>query len=90
MGIKEGWEALSTRKLADHVEYSTTIIYTHFKNKEAILLALRERGFEVYLEIIEKETAIHSDDPIKAIKQISLEVFHMSRQAPEIHKTNLA
>ena len=33
----EGIEAVSMRKIADAVEYSPTIIYQHFADKEALL-----------------------------------------------------
>ena len=33
-----GWEAVTTRKLAEKVEYSTTVIYEHFGNKDKFFL----------------------------------------------------
>ncbi len=81
-----GWDELSTRKLAEHLEYSTTIIYTHFKNKEALLLEIREEGFRAYSEIITKSLAINPGDELAAIRQISLEIFHLARTRPVIHQ----
>ena len=43
---KEGWQALSIRKIADAIEYSVPVIYDHFQNKEAILLEFTKRGFQ--------------------------------------------
>ncbi len=80
-----GWSTLSTRKLAQRVEYSTMIIYTHFSNKDEVLLELREQGFTEYLNIA-KRIKEEIDDPIKAIKDISLEVFSLSNQEPEVHQ----
>lgn len=42
---KEGWQALSIRKIADAIEYSVPVIYDHFQNKEAILLEFTKKGF---------------------------------------------
>src|SRR3954463_1152887 len=42
---KEGWQALSIRKIADAIEYSVPVIYSHFENKEAILLEFTKEGF---------------------------------------------
>lgn len=42
---REGWQALSIRKIAAAIEYSVPVIYDHFENKEAILLELRKIGF---------------------------------------------
>lgn len=44
--MKDGWQALSIRKIADAVEYSVPVIYDHFANKEAILLELTKHGFQ--------------------------------------------
>ncbi len=42
---KEGWQALSIRKIAEAIEYSAPVIYDHFENKEAILQEFTRRGF---------------------------------------------
>ena len=42
---KEGWQALSIRKIADAIEYSVPVIYDHFANKEAILYEFVKDGF---------------------------------------------
>jgi AcrR family transcriptional regulator len=42
---KEGWQALSMRKIADEIEYTAPIIYEYFPNKEGILLELTRRGY---------------------------------------------
>ncbi len=41
----EGWQALSIRRIADAIEYSVPVIYSHFENKEAILLEFAREGF---------------------------------------------
>ncbi|MGO3107949.1 MAG: TetR/AcrR family transcriptional regulator [Sphingobacterium sp.] len=42
---KEGWQALSMRKIADIIEYTAPMIYEYFANKEAILNELARQGF---------------------------------------------
>jgi len=42
---EEGWEALSIRKIADAIEYSTPVVYKHFENKDAILEAFSREGY---------------------------------------------
>ncbi len=44
---KEGWQALSIRKIADAIEYSIPVIYDHFENKEAILYEFARTGFQL-------------------------------------------
>jgi len=42
---EEGWQALSIRKIADAIEYSNPVIYSHFENKEAIQFEFIKEGF---------------------------------------------
>lgn len=44
---KDGWQALSMRKLADAIEYSAPVIYSHFSGKEAILTEFVRKGFKL-------------------------------------------
>ncbi|MFG3436631.1 TetR/AcrR family transcriptional regulator [Nonomuraea sp. NPDC047897] len=41
----EGWEAVTTRRLAERVEYSQPVLYSHFDGKDAILRAVAVEGF---------------------------------------------
>lgn len=45
--LAEGWQALSIRKIADAIEYSVPVIYSHFENKEAILQEFLGEGFRL-------------------------------------------
>ena len=40
----EGWEAVTTRRLAERVEYSQPVLYSHFKGKDAIMAAVAVEG----------------------------------------------
>ncbi|MFE0803598.1 TetR/AcrR family transcriptional regulator [Streptomyces sp. NPDC058812] len=42
----EGWEAVTTRRLAAEIEYSQPVLYSHFKGKDAIMAAVAVRGCE--------------------------------------------
>jgi AcrR family transcriptional regulator len=42
---QEGLEGLSIRKIADRVGVSHMLLYSYFENRDAIIQALRERGF---------------------------------------------
>ncbi len=41
----EGWEAVTTRRLADRIEYSQPVLYSHFEGKDAIVSAVALEGF---------------------------------------------
>ncbi|MGV9821076.1 TetR/AcrR family transcriptional regulator [Nocardia xishanensis] len=41
----QGWEAVTVRRLADRIEYSQPVLYSHFAGKSAIVTAVAEQGF---------------------------------------------
>jgi AcrR family transcriptional regulator len=43
--LQDGWQALSIRKIADAIEYSVPVIYTHFESKDALLMEFTREGF---------------------------------------------
>jgi AcrR family transcriptional regulator len=40
----EGWDAVTTRRLSERIEYSQPVLYSHFANKDAIVTAVAEQG----------------------------------------------
>lgn len=51
--LKEGWQAVSIRKIADAIGYSLPVVYTHFESKDAILEEFVKIGFSLLNETIE-------------------------------------
>ena len=41
----EGWDAVTTRRLAEAIEYSQPVLYSHFSGKDAIVRAVAVEGF---------------------------------------------
>jgi AcrR family transcriptional regulator len=41
----EGWDAVTTRRLAGAIEYSQPVLYSHFQGKNAIIQAVAVQGF---------------------------------------------
>src|SRR6202000_2461457 len=52
MVVTEGWHSFSIRKIADAIEYSVPVIYSHFENKDAILLEFNRKGFALLTEAL--------------------------------------
>ena len=42
----EGWESVTTRRLADRIEYSQPVLYSHFDGKVAIVTAVALEGYD--------------------------------------------
>jgi AcrR family transcriptional regulator len=47
IAMSEGWEAVTTRKIAKKIEYTSPIIYEHFKNKDDLFDELTLMGFRL-------------------------------------------
>jgi AcrR family transcriptional regulator len=48
----EGWESVTTRRLADCIEYSQPVLYSHFEGKDAIVRAVALEGFSELAAIL--------------------------------------
>jgi len=67
--VTEGWQSFSIRKIADAIEYSVPVIYSHFENKDAILLEFNRKGFQLLSEALAAAKAgkSHPADEIRAM-----------------------
>jgi len=70
MVIAEGWQSLSIRKIADAIEYSVPVIYSHFENKDAILLEFNKKGFRLLVDQLEVAKA-GQQDPAEQIRAMA-------------------
>ena len=83
--LKEGWEALSVRKIAEAIDYSVPVIYDHFINKEALLLEFVKQGFGLLnSKLADAKTC--SDDPELQIKAIGYAYWKFSHDHKEYYR----
>lgn len=75
---EEGWEALSIRKIADAIEYSTPVVYKHFENKDAILEAFSQAGYAMMADSLHQAQAKHTtpSDQLRAIADAYWQFAH--------------
>jgi len=65
----EGWEAVTTRRLAQIVEYSQPVLYSHFDGKDAIVRAVAIEGFaELAIQLQEARSA--APEPTLALRAV--------------------
>src|ERR1700686_1186529 len=71
IAIEEGWQAVTTRKVADRIEYSQPTIYEYFENKQAILLALLHHGYERMCQTMQQavERTANPEERLLAISE---------------------
>jgi AcrR family transcriptional regulator len=66
--VDEGYEAMTMRRLAEKIEYSTTAIYVHFKDKDSLLAELMARDFGTFA--VEMQRASRVRDPIERLRRL--------------------
>ncbi|GAB3004316.1 TetR/AcrR family transcriptional regulator [Saccharothrix stipae] len=66
----EGWDAVTTRRLAERVEYSQPVLYSHFKGKDAIVRAVAVQGFRDLTERLRDARTAHRS-PKKALRALA-------------------
>ncbi|CAB3758780.1 TetR/AcrR family transcriptional regulator [Paraburkholderia humisilvae] len=66
--MREGFAALSMRKIADAIEYSPATLYLHFENRDEIARALCTEGYAQLLDTLQPHLSVA--DPAERLKAI--------------------
>lgn len=53
----QGWDAVTVRHLAERIEYSQPVLYSHFAGKSAIVSAVAEQGFAELTTVLRRAHA---------------------------------
>ncbi|WP_077923957.1 TetR/AcrR family transcriptional regulator [Spirosoma sp. 209] len=83
LASEEGWPGVSTRKIADRLQTSTTAIYHYFGGKDAILVELQREGFRQLAAAQEAALATRDGKPKKQLKAVSLAMLRFAKENPE-------
>ncbi len=68
----EGWDAVTTRRLAGLIDYSQPVLYSHFKGKADIMAAVATRGFEeLATRLRSGERPRRSGHPAQRLRRLS-------------------
>jgi len=85
IAAEEGWQAVTTRKVAERIEYSQPTIYEYFENKEAILLALLRSGYQQLVTVMEEAFA-STDDPEARLLAMTEAYWDFAFRSPELYQ----
>lgn len=81
-----GVENLSIRKLADSVGVSRTAPYHHFKDKNALLCAIAEQGFQAQDRLVESMMALQAElTPTELFERYVLTYIRFAEQEQETY-----
>lgn len=80
----EGWDAVTTRRLATEIEYSQPVLYSHFKGKGAIMAAVAVEGCaEIAVEMRAVRTS--ATDPRQALADIGAAYVAFAERRPALY-----
>ncbi|GAA4625752.1 TetR/AcrR family transcriptional regulator [Actinoallomurus vinaceus] len=80
----EGWDAVTTRRLAAEIEYSQPVLYSHFKGKDAIMAAVVVEGFaDMAAELRAARTA--APDPRQALAAVGAAYAAFAERRPALY-----
>ena len=82
----EGWEAVTTRRLADRVEYSQPVLYSHFNGKEAIVSAVALDGFGQLAEHLRRARAGAAEPGAAALRAVSDAYLAFATERPALYQ----
>lgn len=78
--VREGYEAVTMRRIAEKIEYSPTAIYFHFRDKETLLHEICDADFLTLAHAIGEAAQIA--DPIARMKATGLAYFRFGMDYP--------
>ncbi|MFF3715535.1 TetR/AcrR family transcriptional regulator [Streptomyces prasinus] len=81
----EGWEAVTTRRLAERVEYSQPVLYSHFSGKDAIVRAVAIDGFgELAAHLHRARSA--APEPRQALHAVCRAYLEFATERPALYQ----
>ncbi len=84
MAEAEGWEAVTTRRLAEQVEYSQPVLYSHFAGKDAIMAAVAVESFADLAAELHAARAAASA-PERALAEVAAAYAAFARRRPALY-----
>jgi len=82
---REGWDAVTVRRLADEIEYSQPVLYSHFANRDAIVAAVAVQGFqEITVDL--RDAASGSTGEQNALENVGMAYLGFARQHPALYE----
>src|SRR6266581_9351911 len=85
IAAEEGWQAVTTRKVAERIEYSQPTIYEYFENKEAMLLALLRSGYQQLVTVMQEAFA-STADPEARLLAMTEAYWDFAFRSPELYQ----
>jgi AcrR family transcriptional regulator len=82
----EGWEAVTTRRLAERVEYSQPVLYSHFNGKNAIVSAVAIDGFSELAAHLRRARQATTPEPAQALRAVCRAYLDFATERPALYQ----
>jgi AcrR family transcriptional regulator len=83
--VKEGYEQVSMRRIADKIEYSPTTIYLYFKDKSELLEQVCHEAFS-RLSVLLQRILDQSADPVERLRKGLLAYVYFGLEHPHQYR----
>ncbi|MBF6337139.1 TetR/AcrR family transcriptional regulator [Nocardia abscessus] len=80
----QGWEAVTVRRLAERIEYSQPVLYSHFTGKSAIVSAVAEQGF-VELTTVMRQAHAEATDDADRLRRVARAYLEFAAANPALY-----
>ncbi|MEW2139830.1 TetR/AcrR family transcriptional regulator [Streptomyces sp. NPDC005409] len=81
---QQGWDAVTTRRLAERIEYSQPVLYSHFRGKREIIGAVALEG-AVELAAAVRAAASRADGPRERVIALARAYLGFAEQNPAVY-----
>ncbi|MFB6894101.1 TetR/AcrR family transcriptional regulator [Kitasatospora sp. NPDC056327] len=81
---QQGWDAVTTRRLAERIEYSQPVLYSHFRGKREIIGAVALEGAAEMAAALRAATAA-ADGPHGRVTALALAYLRFAELNPAVY-----
>ncbi|MGW7451198.1 TetR/AcrR family transcriptional regulator [Streptomyces sp. NPDC054787] len=81
---QQGWDAVTTRRLAERIEYSQPVLYSHFRGKREIIGAVALEG-AVELAAAVRAAASRADGPRERVLALARAYLGFAEDNPAVY-----
>ena len=85
IAAREGWSTVTIRRLAEEIEYSQPVLYSHFENRDAIVAAVAIEGFQELATAL-REAAHPSADRRTALCNVATAYLGFAYEHPALYE----
>jgi AcrR family transcriptional regulator len=83
--VKDGYESLSMRRIAEKIEYSPTTIYLYFRDKDDLIRQVCQETFSMLIQILQ---SLHLDqnNPLEGLRKAGYAYIHFGLEHPDHYR----